>query len=216
MVIKQVIQRSAKWIYHHLFTAEDGSWEKNQKFITKDPSVIIGSGATFTISNPPPDNRCLLEIGKESQIFGQICVLRSEAKISIGQRCQINRCNLVSVIGIEIGDDVLIAGGTIIWDNDSHSIFWKDRKNDVIQCGIDYRKTPEDWTRNKDWTHVKKAPVIIKNRVWIGFNAAILKGVTIGEGAVIGAMSVVTHDVPPYTIVAGNPARVIRKIPLEE
>jgi acetyltransferase-like isoleucine patch superfamily enzyme len=59
-------------------------------------------------------------------------------------------------------------------------------------------------------------PVKINDRVWIGFNSIILKGVTIGEGGIVGAGSVVTKDVPPYTIVAGNPARVIREIPIDE
>lgn len=56
-----------------------------------------------------------------------------------------------------------------------------------------------------------KGDVIIGNDVWIGYSAIILSGVTIGDGAVIGAGSVVTKNVPPYTIVAGNPARPIRK-----
>ena len=85
-----------------------------------------------------------------------------------------------------------------------------------MQCGIDYRKNPDNWILNKDWTNVKMAPVIIENKVWIGFNAAILKGVTIGEGSVIGAMSIVTKNIPPYSIVAGNPARILRDIPENE
>jgi acetyltransferase-like isoleucine patch superfamily enzyme len=56
-----------------------------------------------------------------------------------------------------------------------------------------------------------KGDVIIGNDVWIGFGATILSGVSIGDGAVVGAMSVVSCDVDPYTIVAGNPARVINK-----
>ena len=56
-----------------------------------------------------------------------------------------------------------------------------------------------------------KGPVVIGNDVWIGMNSFILSGVTIGDGAVIGACSVVTRNVGPYTIVAGNPAKVIRK-----
>ena len=55
-------------------------------------------------------------------------------------------------------------------------------------------------------------PVAIGNNVWIGCKAIILKGVTIGEGAVVAAGSVVTKDVAPFTLVAGNPARVIREV----
>jgi galactoside O-acetyltransferase len=70
-----------------------------------------------------------------------------------------------------------------------------------------------DWARGrKEWDHIAHAPVAISNRAWIGFNVSILKGVTIGEGAVVGACSVVTRDVPPYSLVAGNPARVVRTL----
>jgi acetyltransferase-like isoleucine patch superfamily enzyme len=55
-----------------------------------------------------------------------------------------------------------------------------------------------------------KGPLRIVNDVWIGFGALVLSGVTVGDGAVIGAMSVVTTDVPPYAVVAGNPARIVR------
>lgn len=85
-------------------------------------------------------------------------------------------------------------------DHDSHSLDWELRKNDVT-----------DWSLgNKDWTGVSIRPVVIRNQVWIGFGASILKGVTVGDGAVIGANAVVTRDVPPYAVVAGNPARIIR------
>lgn len=61
----------------------------------------------------------------------------------------------------------------------------------------------------KSWDN--KGNIIIGHDVWIGFEAIILAGVTIGNGAIIGARSVVTKDVPPYTIVAGVPARIVRK-----
>jgi acetyltransferase-like isoleucine patch superfamily enzyme len=59
---------------------------------------------------------------------------------------------------------------------------------------------------------VSKGPVIIEDNVWIGEMSCILPGVTIGRGAIVGANSVVTHDVPPYTMVAGSPARIIKEI----
>ena len=64
----------------------------------------------------------------------------------------------------------------------------------------------------KSWEKIAHAPVVVSDRAWIGFNVSILKGVTIGRGAVIGACSVVTQDIPPYSLAVGNPARVIRTL----
>ncbi|MDE6834068.1 MAG: sugar O-acetyltransferase [Ruminococcus sp.] len=59
-------------------------------------------------------------------------------------------------------------------------------------------------------------PIVIKDNVWIGINATVLQGVTVGENAVIGAGAVVTKDVPPNTVVAGNPAQIIKTIDISE
>lgn len=69
-----------------------------------------------------------------------------------------------------------------------------------------------DWGNSMDGkSYPKKGDTVIGNDVWIGYRAAILPGVSIGDGAIIGSYSVVTSDVPPYTIVGGNPARLIRQ-----
>ena len=73
---------------------------------------------------------------------------------------------------------------------------------------------PEDWGR--DWSNVteawdNKGDIVLGSDVWIGYEAVILQGVTIGDGAIVGTRAVVTKDVPPYTIVGGVPAREIRK-----
>jgi len=78
-----------------------------------------------------------------------------------------------------------------------------------------------DWKRSfdegvlgkyKDWSNVISKEIIIKDKAWIGFNVIILKGVTIGEGAIVASGSVVTKDVPDFTLVGGNPARIIKSV----
>jgi galactoside O-acetyltransferase len=87
-------------------------------------------------------------------------------------------------------------------DHNSHALDWRLRVDDT-----------KGWlVGRKDWTHVKIQPVKICDHAWIGFNSILLKGVTVGEGAIVAAGSVVTKDVPPFTIVGGNPARVIRNL----
>ncbi|MBB3659759.1 galactoside O-acetyltransferase [Rhizobium sp. BK650] len=122
--------------------------------------------------------------------------------VSIGDRSYVGSSHLVCHSNIEIGDDVIISWGVTIVDHDSHSLDWDIRQNDV-----------RDWRMGqKNWSGVAIKPVRIQDKVWIGFGASILKGVTVGEGAVIGAQAVVTKDVAPYTVVAGNPARIIRHL----
>jgi acetyltransferase-like isoleucine patch superfamily enzyme len=148
---------------------------------------------------------CTIEIDRDSMITGSLICDREDAKISIGQRVFSNG-NIIAAAKIEIGDDVLISWGVTIVDHNSHSISFSHRADDVINWRVG----------KKDWTQVKIAPVKIGNKVWIGVNAMILKGVTIGEGAVVGAGAVVTKDVPAWTIVGGNPARIIREIAEDE
>jgi acetyltransferase-like isoleucine patch superfamily enzyme len=114
-------------------------------------------------------------------------------KIKIGNYCTFLyrfQCNAAE--SVVIGDYVLAASNVLITDSDH-----------VIEpCGIPV-------TRNK---RLKSKPVIIGNNCWIGQNAVILKGVTIGYNCIIGANSVVTKDVETNSVVAGNPARLIKRL----
>ncbi len=127
---------------------------------------------------------------------------REGSELSVGANSFVGGSKFVVAQRIEIGDDVLISWGCTIVDHDSHSLIWPERAQDVSN----------HYQGRKDWANVKIAPVRIANRVWIGFDCIILKGVTIGEGAVVAAGSVVTKSVAPYTLVAGNPARPIRSL----
>lgn len=111
------------------------------------------------------------------------------SRVSIGHQVNIS-CNKEIVIE----DDVLIAGHCTIADNDGHSLDAHLRAKGM--------PAPAEATR----------PVRICRMAWIGTGAVILKGVTIGEGSIVGAGSVVTVSVPPYTVVAGNPARTVKSL----
>lgn len=141
-----------------------------------------------------------LKIGEGSIVGARLCADRADAEISIGRHTFLGRSNIVSALRVTIGDDVLISWGCQIVDHDSHALLWSDRARDV-----------RDWYQGrKDWSKVPCSPVEIGDKAWLGFNVIVLKGVRIGEGAVVAAGSVVTRDVPPYTLVAGSPAREIR------
>lgn len=143
-----------------------------------------------------------LTVGEHSIVLANIRFEDSAGSIRIGNRCFIGKSDLVCYRSIDIRDDVIMSWGVTITDHDSHSLDWQYRKDDVLQ-----------WhTGRKDWKHVANAPVVVESKAWIGFNVSILKGVTIGEGAVVGAGSVVTRDVAPFSVVAGNPARRIRSL----
>jgi acetyltransferase-like isoleucine patch superfamily enzyme len=163
--------------------------------------VKVDSSSELSLSNCRLKTGCKIDVDRDTMIPGTLVFDRENATISIGKRVFISG-TIIAAEKIEIGDDVMISWGVTIVDHNSHSISFSERADDVT-----------NWRKGKkDWTHVKVAPVTICDKVWIGFNALILKGVTIGEGAVVGAGAVVTKDVPAWTIVGGNPARIIREI----
>ena len=137
-------------------------------------------------------------IGTQSLVEAKVISDRSPARLNVGDRTFIGRSLIIIASEINIGNDVLISWGVTIVDHDSHSPEFNLRKHDVTNWG----------GAVKDWTNVRISPVTICNKAWVGFGASILRGVTIGEGAIVAAQSVVTQDVLPWTMVAGNPARL--------
>ena len=100
----------------------------------------------------------------------------------------------------------MISWGVTVTDHNSHSLKFSERQSDVL-----------NWHKGKkDWSKVRIQNVVIDDKAWIGFNAILLKGIKIGEGAIVAAGSVVSKDVPAYTIVAGNPATLVQKLAEDE
>ena len=120
-------------------------------------------------------------------------------RIVIGNNVNINYdCHIGGINRIEIGNNVLIASRVFISDH-SHGSF-----------------SPEDLTKPPNKRDlISKGPVIIKDNVWIGEGVVILPNVIIGENVIVGANAVVTRDVPANSIVAGIPAKVIKKLESE-
>lgn len=184
--------------------------KKYENYMNLSKNTIYNDGFSIDLRHPKKDS-IYLEIGNNSIINGNFIFETETGKVCIGERCHIGNSTFISKSKIEVGNDVTIAWGCTIYDHDSHSIYWDKRKNDTVQ---EYKDTLQfnDEIYNKNWSVVNTKPITIKDKVWIGMNVIILKGVTIGEGAVIGAGSVVTQDVPAWSVVAGNPAKVVKRI----
>lgn len=197
------------------------SWYKYKLMlrVAKKTSVISSRAILLRTVNysfaKKRSDKCVF-IDDDSVVGCNFIFESDEGKISIGKRVYIGSgTNLISRSSIDIGDDVTIAWGVYLYDHDSHSLDWRERVKDInaVYNDCKYRK---GFCFSKDWSTVETASIKINSKAWIGFNAIILKGVTIGEGAVVGAGAVVTKDVLPYTVVAGNPAKVVKMLQPEE
>lgn len=170
--------------------------------ILKYPSVSVHASSLVAYRKINITPECKMNIGEESMVHAFITSDRSGANYSIGTKTFIGASNLISASSITIGSNVLISWGCWIVDHDSHAVSFRERRGDV-----------EQWRLGaKNWDNVAISPIIVRDDAWIGFNSIILKGVTVGQGAVIAAGSVVTKSIPDYCVAAGNPARVIRQL----
>lgn len=117
---------------------------------------------------------------------------------------------------ISIGDNVVLRPGTMLFaDSDQHAgITIED--NVLIGSCVHFYTIDHEFSNPTipihDQGYSKGGQIIIKNGAWIGANTTILKGVTIGQNSVVGAGSVVTKDIPPFSVAVGNPAKIIKVI----
>jgi acetyltransferase-like isoleucine patch superfamily enzyme len=154
----------------------------------------------------------IIQKHRQSQMqFGDRLALRSTLRSNpLGANHAVILCTWQAGSLLQIGDDFAMTGGSIC-------AFRKIIIGDRVTVGAnttivdtDFHPLPAS-LRQKPFQEAASAAVTIEDDVFIGMNCLILKGVTIGRGSVIGAGSVVTRDIPPGTIAAGNPARVLRE-----
>lgn len=144
----------------------------------------IGDGAILRSSND----------GYHVNLFAPVKLQVSYpgARIKIGTNTRVYGSSLNAYNSIEIGHDCLIAGNCQIMDANGH---------------VPHFECLEKRAMSKD----RGRPVVLEDYVWLGTGCIVLPGVRIGRGSVIGAGSVVAHDVPPMSIAVGNPAKVVRQ-----
>jgi galactoside O-acetyltransferase len=212
-ILKRIIRKLRRSTHKVSSGFPNDSWEKYKDYVRIHPTAIIDPSASLKIFNPPSPPEVCLEIGEGSHIFSSFSLLRPQSRIRIGKRCQLGNSTFICAQSIEVGDDVIMAWGCTVIDSDNHSLYWSERRFDVERCRMDYIKTNGfDLARSHDWSTVQVGKVLIGSKSWIGFNVIILKKVFVGEGAIVGAGSVIARNIEPWNIVAGNPFRIIRKV----
>lgn len=152
--------------------------------IGQDGSVTIGSHVFLDCS--------IFTMGSGRVTIGDNCWIGGEGTTAIG-----------ALDSVTVGNNAIISNHVHIYDNNNHPT------DPAARIAMTEGEHGGGLWR---WIHSVCAPVVIEDNVWIGEFSMVLKGVTVGEGSVVAAHSVVTKDVPPYSIVAGNPARVVKSL----
>ncbi len=150
-----------------------------------------------------------VEYGRGASTYlGTMFDVGAHGRVKIGEYALVHGARIICDSEISIGDYALISWNVVLMDSYRVPLNILERRRE-----LELVPTREP---RLACASVPAKPICIERNVWIGFEACVLPGVTIGEGSVIGAKSVVTENVPPFTIAAGNPAQVIRFVNTEE
>ena len=186
------LAREAFHVYYRLYWGLHGlKWGAGWHFagrplIRKAPGSHISAGLRLVLTS----HSSASSLGVNHPVV--FTTHTPEAFIRIGDDVGMSGTTLCARVGISIGSRVLFGSNVMVIDSDEHPL------------------EPEN--RRYSEEGIEAAPIVIGDDTFLGAGAIVLKGVTIGKGSIVGAGSVVTRDVPPYTIVAGNPAQVVRTL----
>jgi len=172
-------------------------------------AVTAAEGVCFRASamvHNPTGDTSRIRLGRYAFVLGDLVVHDYGGRIEIGEYSYVGiNTRIFSGDLVKIGRFVLIAHNVTITDTNAHELSALERAEYLLRTEVNRQPFLK--------TTIKTAPVEIGDHAWLNFDVGVLRGVTIGEGAIIGAGSLVTKDVPPYVLAAGNPARVIRDLP---
>lgn len=208
-----IMNRLRKIIYKFFYRLHEKNaallLEKQQNFINdfNNKNAIIGTNTRIFSEAKIHNNLGIKEkiiIGNNCDVRGELMTFGHGGAIIIGDYSFVGeRTKIWSAKKISIGDRVLISHNVNIHDNNSHSLDAKLRHEDYLYIStIGLQKE----------NNLEEKEIIIEDDAWIGFNSTIMKGVKIGKGAIIGANTIVTKDVPDFAVCVGNPMRIIKYV----
>jgi glycosyltransferase involved in cell wall biosynthesis/acetyltransferase-like isoleucine patch superfamily enzyme/SAM-dependent methyltransferase len=216
--IKSSVLRKLVLLANRLKTAVSRSNQSGGQDPNGSRFLTVGHGtrleALYVDVRVHPENRHYVVVGTDSHIGGSFVFERGVGTISVGSRTSIGSgCLLIcsQPEGIHIGSSVMLSWDCTLTDSNAHSLNPDIRANDAYdwKVGADAGRIGAF----KDWSAVDSAPIFIDDGAWLGFGTVVMKGVTIGKGAVIASRSVVTKDVPNYCVFGGSPAKFIDYVP---
>ena len=153
-----------------------------------------------------------LTIGKASGAYDRTTfIVGPLGRVDVGAYTVLNGAYFVCNEHITVGDHCLLAWGSVLtdtWPADA-SLLPVDLRREVM-CAIandPARRLPE---------FAEPWPIVLEDNVWVGFDAVILPGVRLGRGSVVGCKTIVAEDVPPYAVVVGSPARIVRYLEADD
>ena len=179
--------------------------------LTGRATCVLHPGASLhsraRIRNACGDSNKIV-IGSHTRVLGDLSTFAHGGEIRIGKWCYIGEASRIwSAVSIELGDRVLVSHSVNIFDSLTHP----------IQAAARHAQVKSIFEEGHPLSlSLDESQVRICDDAWIGAGAMVLRGVTVGEGGIVAAGAVVTKDVPPYTIVAGNPAVMVRELSADE
>ena len=189
---------------HKVYRKMQSLLEKGHDSLLKE-HCLVGVDSRFyssSIVHNMSGKRENIRLGQNCHVRGELLVFPYDGKISIGDDCYIGEGTRIwSEKNIRIGNRVLLAHNVDIHDCNDHPVDEEERHRHfrtIVTKGF----APD--------FDLEEREVILEDDVWVGFGACIMKGVTVGKGAIVAAHAVVTKDVPPYAVVGGNPAQRIK------
>jgi len=148
---------------------------------------------------------CAMEVGRGASTYlGTMFDVGPQGRVNVGNYAMVVGARIICDAEVLIGDYALISWNVVLMDTYRVPFAAAARRREL-------ERLPERSFRLAS-ADVEARPIHIDRNVWIGFDSCVLPGVTIGEGSIVGARSVVVEDVPPFAVVVGNPARLVRRL----